>query len=47
MLDLFYNDIAKVYDQTYDDIKVVGSSSGCFNPLDYISESVLNKQDKF
>ena len=47
LLDLFYNDIAKVYGQTHDDIKVVGPSSGRFNPLDYISESALNKLTLF
>lgn len=47
LLDLFYNDIAKVYGQTHEDIKVVGPSSGCFNPLDYISESALNKLTLF
>lgn len=47
LLDLFYNDIAKVYGQTHDDIKVVGPSTGCFNPLDYISESALNKLTLF
>ena len=47
ILDLFYNDIAKGYGQTHDDIKVVGPSSGRFNPLDYISESALNKLTLF
>ena len=37
----------KVYGQTHDDIKVVGPSSGRFNPLDYISESALNKLTLF
>ena len=44
---IIYNDIAKVYGQTHDDIKVVGPSSGRFNPLDYISESALNKLTLF
>ncbi|WP_230399232.1 hypothetical protein [Novisyntrophococcus fermenticellae] len=47
LLDLFYNDIAKVYGQTHDDIKVVGPSSGQFNPLDYISDAALKKLTLF
>ena len=47
LLDLFYNDIARVYGETHDDIKVVGPSSGQFNPLDYISEEALKKLTLF
>ena len=43
LLELFYNDIAKVYGETHEEIKVVGPSSGQFDPLDYISEKALKK----
>lgn len=47
LLDLFYNDIARVYRDTHDGIKVVGPSSDQFDPLDYISEDALKKLTLF
>lgn len=47
LLELFYNDIAKVYSETHEEIKVVGPSSGQFDPLDYISEKALKKLTLF
>lgn len=47
LLELFYNDIAKVYGETHEEIKVVGPSSGQFDPLDYISEKALKKLTLF
>ena len=47
LLDLFYNDIAKVYGETHKDIKIVGPSSDQFDPLDYISEEALKKLTLF
>lgn len=47
MLELFYNDIAKAYGETHEGIKVVGPSSGQFDPLDYISEKALKKLTLF
>lgn len=47
LLELFYNDIAKAYGETHEGIKVVGPSSGQFDPLDYISEKALKKLTLF
>lgn len=47
VLDLFYNDIARVYGDTHGGIKVVGPSSDQFDPLDYISEDALKKLTLF
>jgi len=43
LLDLFYTDIAKVYEETHENIEVVGPSSGQFDPLDCISDEALKK----
>lgn len=43
LLDLFYNDIAKVYGEKNKNIQVIGPSSDQFKPLDYISQESLKK----
>lgn len=47
ILDLFYNDIAKVYGEMHRKIKIVGPSSELFDPLNYISEEALHKLTLF
>lgn len=47
LLDLFYNDIAKVYCKKNNGIEIIGPSSDQFDPLDYISEEALKKLNLF
>ena len=47
ILEFFYTDIVVSYCEKHTNIKVVGSTSDLFDPLNYITEKALNKLTPF
>ena len=47
ILQIFYNDIIKPYNEVNHDIKIVGPTSDVFNPVDVVSNDALKKLKSF